>query len=446
MILTLVRTCVLVGGVLLVSGCATERAEPQLTDAERALNVESFDLVWSTVRDRHWDPDLNGVDWEAARSELRPQVAAAPTRAASRSHFEALLGLLQQSHLEIIPVDGYADTATPSTLGVSGDTGIGVRILEGRAVVTEVRHGSPAEDAGVRAGWIVTRIDDTRIDERLAELAEMWRGHTGVRLVQSDDVLARLLGPVDATIAIEFLDEQDRVVAMTLHLAEQTGFATTMGDLPTTYVTFETRRHDGRFGYIRLGTFAAPNDVMPRLAEAMQDFMEADGIVLDLRGNHGGLAPMAVGCASWFISESGQQLGTMYTRTNEMKIVVYPRPEVYRGPLIVLVDGLSASTAEFLAGGLQGLGRACVFGTTSAGAALPAMIERLPNGDGFIYSVADYISADGSRLEGRGVVPDVVVDHTREDLLNGEDAPLKAALDWLANQYDEGDRVCVSSN
>jgi carboxyl-terminal processing protease len=94
------------------------------------------------------------------------------------------------------------------------------------------------------------------------------------------------------------------------------------------------------------------------------------------------------------------------------------------------VDGLSASTSEIFAGGLQDLGRARVFGTPTAGAALPSVIEKLPNGDGFQYAIANYTSEGGKVLEGRGVIPDVVVAPTREALLAGHDPVLEAALSW----------------
>jgi carboxyl-terminal processing protease len=95
------------------------------------------------------------------------------------------------------------------------------------------------------------------------------------------------------------------------------------------------------------------------------------------------------------------------------------------------MDACSASTSEIFAGGLQDLHRARVFGTKSAAAALPSVIERLPNGDGFQYAVGNYISEGGKPLEGQGVKPDVEVKLTRPSLLAGHDAVLDAALDWI---------------
>ena len=102
--------------------------------------------------------------------------------------------------------------------------------------------------------------------------------------------------------------------------------------------------------------------------------------------------------------------------------------------MAILADGLSASAAEFFAGGLQDLERACIVGSRTAGAALPSMVEKLPNGDGFQYVFANYVSAGGEVLEGAGVRPDIEVKPTRAALLDGRDLMLEAAIAWIREQ------------
>jgi carboxyl-terminal processing protease len=117
-----------------------------------------------------------------------------------------------------------------------------------------------------------------------------------------------------------------------------------------------------------------------------------------------------------------------------LHFVINPRLDTFDGPLAILVDGLSISTSEILAGGLQDLKRARIFGTNTAGAALPSQVEKLPNGDAFQYAVADYVSFGGKRLEGAGVKPDVEVRPDRKMLLAGKDAILEAAVRWISEQ------------
>ena len=121
----------------------------------------------------------------------------------------------------------------------------------------------------------------------------------------------------------------------------------------------------------------------------------------------------------------------MIMRQTSLKFVINPRLEPFQGRLAILVDGASASTSEILAGGMKDLHRARIFGTRTAAAALPSVIMSLPNGDGFQYAMADYVSESGARLEGIGVIPDVEVKQTREALLKGQDRVLDAAVDWI---------------
>ena len=107
------------------------------------------------------------------------------------------------------------------------------------------------------------------------------------------------------------------------------------------------------------------------------------------------------------------------------------RVEPYSGPVAVLVDELTASASECFAGAVQSLGRARIFGRQTLGQALPASTRRLTNGDLLMYVIGDFVTANGRRLEGAGVLPDEVVPLSLTVLRAGRDATLEAALRWL---------------
>ena len=136
-------------------------------------------------------------------------------------------------------------------------------------------------------------------------------------------------------------------------------------------VWFEHRRAAEGIEYVAFNAFLDPGRLMPLFAEAVRSSMEADGLIIDLRGNPGGIGAMAMGMAGWLMDRSGLALGSMTTRDGTLDFVVFPRAETFAGPLAILVDELTASTAEILAGGLQDLGRARVFGGTNAGMRYP---------------------------------------------------------------------------
>ncbi len=214
-------------------------------------------------------------------------------------------------------------------------------------------------------------------------------------------------------------------------VAAPKGHLVRFGNLPESRLFFESRTLAGGAGYIAFNEFLDPATIMPQFEAAVQGFAKSPGIVLDLRGNPGGIGIMAMGIAGFFIDKPGLKLGEMKTREATLRFVIFPRPETYAGPLAILLDAGSASTTEILAGGLQDLKRARIFGTRSAGAALPSDIIRLPNGDGFQYAQASYTSENGKVLEGNGVTPDTPVRQTAEATSQGHDLVIEAAEEWI---------------
>ena len=431
---TLAITCL--AGALLSAGCATTpKAPPPLTAVQSQLNLDSFDYVWNTVRERYWDPELGGLDWPAVRDELRPRVEQATTMPEARGIMNDMVSRLGVSHFAIIPAALYEDIEQPAGAGArDADVGIDVRVIAGRALVTSIVEGSPADEAGVQLGWEIVRIGEGEIPPKLQAVAEEFADKMYMELILARVVTGRLSGRVGDSVAVRFLDGGEHPVDFELTLTEKRGWRAQFGHLPPAYTWIEADLIEGNIGYIAFNHFLDPIHLMPVFNEAMKSFMDADGIVIDIRGNGGGLGGMAMGMAGWLVADKNRYLGTVYLRDNELKLIVNPRLMTYTGPVAVLVDGLSGSAAEFFSGGLKDLGRANIVGSRTVGAALPSAIERLPNGDGFQYVFANYISEGGEALEGAGVSPDIEVAPTRQALLAGRDLVLEAAIDWIRTQ------------
>ncbi len=410
----------------------------ELSDEQRSLAVRSFDLVWETVRTSHWDPNLGGVDWTAVRDSLRPRVEAARTTAQARSAMEAMVGTLGLSHYAIIP-RAAAAVMSEEGGGSGGDTGRGgdgvpgfdVRVQDDHVLVVAVDPGSPAEQAGIRPGWELAEAGGTDVRAILQPLRAEFAGRTLLDLTLARAVKARLRGPVGGETKALLRDGEGRQVRLKLPLAPPRGNRAAFGNLPPFYTYLEARTLAGGVGCVRVSAFFDPANVMPAFGKAVESFLTAPGIVIDLRGNPGGIGAMAMGMAGWLVGDEGHVLGTMTTRAGQIKFAVTPRAKTYGGRVAVLVDGLSASTAEILAAGLRDIGRARLFGTRTAGAALPSLILDLPDGDALQYAVANYVSAKGQELEGRGVTPDVIAPPARDALLRGQDPALDAAVAWI---------------
>lgn len=411
-----------------------------LTAEERQLQLEAFDQVWTTVRDKHYDPELGGLDWEGVERELRPRMAEARTAEEARAILRQMVSRLGQSHFNIIPREAYEELDPSDDHGARGGvTGMEVRVVDGRALVTSVAPASPAAAAGIAPGWEILRIGDLDLPPRLRALAAELADSSLKELALSDGVAGRLAGDVGEALAVELLDGEEQTVARTLTLAPPRGRRIQVANLPPVYVWVETRRLAPDVGYITFNAFLAPSYVMEEINRAMESFLDADGVIIDLRGNQGGLGAMAMGLMGWLVDGPERHLlGTVRVRGHELKVLVQPRPRTFAGPVAVLVDGLSASASEFFAAGLQDLGRAAVVGSRTSGAVLGSAIETLPSGDRFQYVFSSYVSAEtGRALEGVGVVPDIAAVPSRPELLVGRDPVLEAARSWIASQSPE---------
>ena len=418
-------TTLFAGAVLLAGATGTA------SQAWKSSAVASFDEVWKTINETFYDPSFGGLNWAGVRDELRPRMESATTPDGARMVISEMLGRLKRSHFGLLSSSAAEALPGPAFVPVE------IRISANTAVITRVNDPA-ASAAGLAAGQTLVSIDGQAIadlskgtealDRRAAAL-EIWRR------------VNRLLYGWDgstSTVRIRDISGAERTVVARRTMGD--GEVTTIGNLPPLRVQFDARematpggRHVGVIGFsVWLTTLSE------RIAAAVDRFRQHDGIVIDLRGNPGGLAGMMDGIAGHFVGEP-VKLGTMRTRLVPLTFTVNPRivttdgrrVDVYRGPLAILVDELTGSTSETFVGSLQGLGRARVFGRQTMGQALPALTKQLPTGDVLIYAIGDYTTSAGRSLEGEGVIPDVSISLSPGALAAGKDEAMDAALRWV---------------
>lgn len=392
-------------------------------DVAADLHRQTFDIVWQTVKDKHFDPNFGGVNWDHVREEYLPRLAAIKSEPELYSLLQQMLGELNESHFAIIPPDAILDDESRQSLG---DIGIDVRPVDGKMTITAVRAGSTGAAAGLKPGFVLVRVGQTPVDQILEKVRSAHRPASVKPLYEVRNVLSRVNGDPGSSVEISYIDEaganQDVTVKRELIRDE---LSQPIGYFPPQFVQFESKRLAGGIGYIRFNVFVP--SLMVRIREAIRSMADAPGIIFDLRGNPGGVGQMASGIAG-LLTDKSASLGTMQMRSGFQKFAVFPQSSPYLGPVVLLIDQLSASTSEVMAAGLQSMGRAVIVGESSAGAALPSIIQRLPTGALFQYAIADFKTPSGKLIEGAGVRPDVEVPLTRSSLLSGHDAQLEAAV------------------
>jgi carboxyl-terminal processing protease len=411
-------------------------AVAQLSPEERQLNVDSFEFVWKTIHDQYFDTTFGGLDWPAVHDELLPGVENARDAREARVVMRDMISRLHKSHFAIFPADVYKNINAPSKQGdLGGSPGIEERIIDGASIVIGVTPGGPAERVGVRPGWEIRAVNGEDIPPLLPPIEKEFADSPRKEFYLVLAARSRMSGAIGDSVKVLFMDDRNRPVEKSMVLEEPRGKKIVFGNFPAMHLTFASDTLRDRIGYFTFSSFFDPVTLMPAFGAAMQSFMNAPGVIIDVRGNPGGIAGIAMGMAGWFVEEKNVNMGTMRTRVDTMKLVINPRARVYRGLVAILVDGLSGSSSEIFAGGVQGLPRVRIFGSPTMGATLPSAAQRLPNGDGFQYALASYVSRNGVELEGEGVKPDVEVRPSREALLEGRDPVIEAAVDWIRNQH-----------
>ncbi|QGV80356.1 S41 family peptidase [Streptomyces ficellus] len=265
-------------------------------------------------------------------------------------------------------------------------TGVGLsarRAAGGRIEVARVQDGGPADRAGLRAGDRIRTVDGRPVDGRSA--AEV------VALLRGDGA------PAGSPVAVG-VQRGTRAWNETLRRAR----------LATEDVTVQ-RLADGS---LRITVAAFTKGTGQRVRDAVRAAPRDAGVLLDLRGNSGGLVTEAVTAASAFLD--GGLVATYDVHGEERALHARPGGDTGR-PLVALVDGGTMSAAELLAGALKDRGRAVTVGSRTFGKGSVQMPSRLPDGSVAELTVGHYRTPAGHGVDGRGITPDLVAADRAEE-------------------------------
>jgi carboxyl-terminal processing protease len=393
----------------------TGKASLTLSTAQLQQAIEAqrlYDEAWHVIESDYLDDTYNGQAWQQWRYRYKGLLHDADD---AKVAIDTMLASLNDDYTRFLDAKAYGDQATSIDAELFG-VGLQITLKQGRLSVVAPLENTPAQRAGIKAGdWVTAINHQPTAGLSIDACADAIRGPKGthVTLTLQRDTTAK---PFDVTLRRQAIPIESVVVrplAQAPHIA-----------------------------FIRLNSFISTH-ATTELEEALKKHASSKALILDLRGNYGGLFSNAVDVANLFMPN--QLIVSVHGRTAEETLQYFAQPTmVYAKPMVVLIDGGTASASEIVTASLKDHKRAYLIGTQTFGKGLVQKVVPLPKFDsGLNVTIAHYLTPQGQDINQKGVAPHQEVRWqppplTPEQLeaadtvtLLGYDPQVKAAIAYL---------------
>ncbi|HWQ70624.1 MAG TPA: S41 family peptidase [Patescibacteria group bacterium] len=311
--------------------------------------------------------------------------------------YNGIKGMLESldPHSAFMPPDIFKEMQV-ETQGLFGGLGIEITVKDRMLTVVTPIEGTPADRAGIHPGDRIVKIDGSPTkDMTLMEAVKKLRGPKGTNVVVTI-LREESPGPFELTLVREIIEVKSVKVKA-------------LGD---------------GVAYVRISAFQerTGKDLQKAIEQLGQNGMSA--MVLDLRNNPGGLLNQAVQVSDLFLDQ-GQLI--VYTegriKNQDLRFSAEHGAQIPKVPMVVLVNGGSASASEIVAGALQDWKRAVVLGTKTFGKGSVQTVVPLSDGSGLRLTTAKYFTPKGRSIHGTGLVPDIIVEAPRPVMAKAQGGP-----------------------
>jgi carboxyl-terminal processing protease len=309
------------------------------------------------------------------------------TQVLSRAAIEGMLESLDDPYASYLKAEHF-ELGLSNLEGEFNGIGAYVTVEDEQLMIIAPIADLPADKAGIKAGDIILEIDG----ETTADMSLM-------------EAIIRIRGPKGTAVKLLILHKGETE-------PEEIEIIRTNIEVPS--VRFEMK---GDIAYINIIEFTERTG--NEMATVIQDMDEekASSIILDLRGNPGGLLDTVVDVASYFFT-NGTVVNIVDNKGNVSALTVQKSASTTDLPIVVLVDNASASGSEVLAGALQDYGRGIIAGTKTYGKGSVNVLRQLNDGSGLYITNARWLTPNGRLIEGEGIEPDIELELTGEDAIN----------------------------
>ncbi|MCD8378571.1 MAG: S41 family peptidase, partial [Candidatus Gastranaerophilales bacterium] len=362
-----------------------------LINNKTATPQELYDDSWRTVKKCYIDSTYNSQDWKRWKKHYQGKLK---TDEDARVAIETMLASLDDPYSRFLTKKEYSEQYNSIDSHI---TGIGINIMNqsGKTVIFSVIKDTPAQKSGLQANDIIMYVDNKSVSGMdISEVAGLVRGPENssvmLKIKRGNNILTKKITRTKIEIK-----------------------------------SVESSVRKGNIGYIKIKSFIGSNTAT-EFVSALKNVNDTKGIIIDLRGNTGGLLTNAVIVANLFINH-GTIVSIVSKNGDKHDINAQMNLPVIEKPTVVLVDEASASASEILSGALKDNKKAILVGSKTFGKGLVQQIVPLPNGTGINITIAKYLTPNGFDINKKGIEPDIKVNYTLSDIKKHNDTQLNKA-------------------
>ena len=392
----LISTLFVLNRVFISTEDANLEEQPEMVNHDKVSSQRLFDNSWKIIRDNYYDKDLNEQSWNYWKERYHGEIK---TDEDAKVAIDTMLASLDDPYSRYMSRSEYLEQNNSINSKITG-IGVNISSVAGKIHIVSVMEGTPAQFANLLPKDIIIAINGKEVNGlSLSEVANLVRG------------------PENSFVNITILRNNDKLTKLVMRKEIK-------------IKTVKSSVIDKNIGYIQITSFigsTTPNEFL----EALEKTKNTKGLILDLRGNTGGLLPNAVFIANLFIPQ-GNIVSIVGRNGYKYDINAQNTEFSIRKPTIVLVDGNSASASEILSGALKDYNKAKLLGTKTYGKGMVQKIIPMPNETGINLTVAKYLTPKGTDINKKGITPDISVNLSIKDVKNNNDAQLQTAKNVLS--------------
>ena len=366
-----------------------------LTDTSQISPQKLFEKTWKEIDSGFYDSSLNSQNWSYWKKHYKGKIQ---TDEDAKVAIDTMIASLDDDYSRYLNKKEYAEQNSSIESKISG---IGVNIMNdaGKILVYSVLDGTPAQTAGIKANDIINKVDDKNV--------------SGMNIA---DVAALVRGKENTRVTLELIRNKKKLTKVV-----------TRKSIKIESVKSSVKKD---IGYIQISSFIGSSTTTEFLS-ALDKTKDTKGLILDLRGNTGGLLANAVYIANVFLDNG--TIVNIVSRNGQVEDIKAQSSLLHIDkPIVLLVDGASASASEILSGALKDHHKAILVGTKTFGKGMVQRIIPLPNSTGLNLTIAKYLTPNGSDINKKGIVPDYVVKYTEHDFQTHRDPQREKAEQILS--------------